>query len=461
MLSLSSMLVGCVMVPAPASVNDAELPVTRAQIRLSPAESVAVIGAPGTDDAEGDPECVRNAIRDATGEMGTTLRVLEPAEFEEFFYPWFDPVRRPQFVDALEAVLQDPTVQQRIAELALRYLISVTGQITKDEIEGPAIPHLLGGVATYHRAYELQAEIWDLREAKSAGQVVVGASGAGAFLGYGFYGMWAIPRAGSAACRGVGRTLAAILTGAELPEQIATLLKSKEKQRAAEEAKLEAEKTARRKTLEASAAQGDRVAIFALAREFDESLYLIAPAEQGDVEAAIELARITGDTRLLEKAASEGDLAAARALAATHGIYAPLTTLASLDSHKVSGNPNAAWGLFKDLYPSSRVEEEVVAWKALCMAAAMNHPAAQSEVGYWHRTDVWENLMDGRAVSLRTADFKPDNRLAYMWYTLAAENGDSDAVRHREYVISADMTPRQIMEAEQMARNWKPGDCPN
>lgn len=461
MLSLSSILVGCVILPAPASVDDAEVPVTRAELKLSPSESVAVIGAPGTDDDEGDPACVRHEIRDATEEMGTTLRVLEPAEFEEFLYPWFDPVRRPQSVDALAAVLQDPAVQQRIAEIALRYLISVTGEITKDELEGPAIPHLLGGVATYYRAYELQAEIWDLREAKSAGQVVVDASGAGAFLGYGFYGLWATPRAGSAACRGIGRTLAAILTGAELPERIATLIEDKEIQRAAEEASREAEKTARRETLEERAAQGDRVAIFALAREFDESLYLIEPAAQGDVEAATELARITGDTRLLEKAASEGDLTAARELAATHGIYTPLTTLASLDAPKVSGDPNAAWALFKDMYPSSRVEEEVVAWKALCTAAGMNHPAAQSEVGYWHRTDVWENLMDGRDVSLRTADFRPDNRLAYMWYTLAAENGDSDAVRHREYVISADMTPLQIMEAEQMAQDWKPGDCPN
>jgi len=47
-----------------------------------------------------------------------------------------------------------------------------------------------------------------------------------------------------------------------------------------------------------------------------------------------------------------------------------------------------------------------------------------------------------------------------MWYTLAASNGNSRAETLRGYV-AAEMTPEEISQAEQMARDWTPGDCPS
>ncbi len=47
-----------------------------------------------------------------------------------------------------------------------------------------------------------------------------------------------------------------------------------------------------------------------------------------------------------------------------------------------------------------------------------------------------------------------------MWYVLADSNGDSNASDGREFV-KADMTPEDIVQAEQMVRDWKPGDCPS
>jgi len=44
---------------------------------------------------------------------------------------------------------------------------------------------------------------------------------------------------------------------------------------------------------------------------------------------------------------------------------------------------------------------------------------------------------------------------AHMWLNLAAAGGDKDAVKARA-VLAARMTPAQIAEAQNMAREWKP-----
>jgi TPR repeat protein len=44
---------------------------------------------------------------------------------------------------------------------------------------------------------------------------------------------------------------------------------------------------------------------------------------------------------------------------------------------------------------------------------------------------------------------------AHMWWNLAAAKGDQDAARNRD-LIAARMTPAQIMEAQRLAREWKP-----
>jgi hypothetical protein len=55
---------------------------------------------------------------------------------------------------------------------------------------------------------------------------------------------------------------------------------------------------------------------------------------------------------------------------------------------------------------------------------------------------------------------RPDDHVAYMWYTLAGANGSPVALHLREYV-ARDMTSTDITKAEQMTRDWKPGDCPS
>jgi len=48
-----------------------------------------------------------------------------------------------------------------------------------------------------------------------------------------------------------------------------------------------------------------------------------------------------------------------------------------------------------------------------------------------------------------------DYALAHMWFNLSGSSGDKDCVKNRN-IVEKKMTPQQIEEAQEMARNWKP-----
>lgn len=59
-----------------------------------------------------------------------------------------------------------------------------------------------------------------------------------------------------------------------------------------------------------------------------------------------------------------------------------------------------------------------------------------------------ENYAFGRGVP-------QDRVLAYMWFTVAADQGHESAARNRDSVAK-DMTPEEILEAARLARDWPP-----
>jgi uncharacterized protein len=53
--------------------------------------------------------------------------------------------------------------------------------------------------------------------------------------------------------------------------------------------------------------------------------------------------------------------------------------------------------------------------------------------------------------------FLQNYTLAHMWFNIGGSNGDKNAVGNIKFVEKK-MTPQQIEKAQEMARNWKPGD---
>ncbi len=208
----------CVMVPVPASLDKVEAPVSREDLRLAPGERVALVGGVDVRDEDQNLTCVRGEMKEAMGPSGS--QVISDQDFRDWFHPWLDAVRRPRTLDELATVLEEPELQQRILRHKLRFLATVRVETTEGALEGPALPHIGGGVASYERRSDLTALLWDLSTATSAGEVHVAASGGGGFVGYGFYGMWTIPRTETAACRALGQALGALLTGREIPPPV-------------------------------------------------------------------------------------------------------------------------------------------------------------------------------------------------------------------------------------------------
>ncbi len=123
-----------------------------------------------------------------------------------------------------------------------------------------------------------------------------------------------------------------------------------------------------------------------------------------------------------------------------------------------NGDGTAAYALYWQLSGERQTFAE--AWRWLCLAANGGHGEAQRSVGNRHRTLTWQSEIERLGWLRDDVGIQQDNRVAYMWYTLADSSGDLSAIWMRAS-IESDMAPDEIAQAEQMARDWKPGDCPS
>ncbi len=92
---------------------------------MEPGEAVTVIsGTVGTAGEGGIASCVRSAMEEA----GPALRNISADEIDDVLTPWFGPGATPTNDESLSALLARPAAKRRIEELAVRYIISVSGR---------------------------------------------------------------------------------------------------------------------------------------------------------------------------------------------------------------------------------------------------------------------------------------------------------------------------------------------
>ena len=121
-----------------------------------------------------------------------------------------------------------------------------------------------------------------------------------------------------------------------------------------------------------------------------------------------------------------------------------------------AGDPDAMYLVYLGLYDA--YSDPVTAWTWLCKAADQGHESARIEVAYWHRQSNWELATSGRIAWLHRAHVHPDDRVAYLWYTLAA-NGNEKRLGIRDDLFTETLSSGEIKEAQDMVNNWKPGEC--
>ncbi len=69
----------------------------------------------------------------------------------------------------------------------------------------------------------------------------------------------------------------------------------------------------------------------------------------------------------------------------------------------------------------------------------------------------YANAQSNLAVLYDDGDGVPQDFVqAHKWYNLAAANGEKKAARLRDTLAEEIMTPAQIIEAQRLARKWKP-----
>lgn len=178
----------CLLPACTTTVVD-ELRTSGSQLDLSGPEAVVVLGRRHSGGYETEPgfiNCIGNRLGRTDG-----MRVINELEFINALYPWFEPRTAPMTTRRLERLWEQPLVQERLAELNLRYIIWIDGSTGTDNRKGSlscaVMPGAAGcfGFATWEKTSTYEAVIWDVATFSERGRVNVDAQGTSYLLAVG------------------------------------------------------------------------------------------------------------------------------------------------------------------------------------------------------------------------------------------------------------------------------------
>ena len=398
---------GCA-VPVPADLNSVEATLP-AVTPVAPNESIAITSVALQ---AGQNDQWTSCITDAFQSHEPPIRLITPSEFHSTVLAHLESATLPRRRGAGERALAQPAIQSSVMRLNLRYAIQISGSSHESEdylVLWPAF--------SVHRHVNLQAAIWDLKEACYLGDIVAVVSGDGFVTFVPFVLVLSVaPMTTSKACDVLGERLVTLLTTGRIPEVDEWLL---------DEANLREQ-----------ARLGSKPAFLELARKHSDLSYLRTHAENGDYEAALILATEFEEPQLLD---AQGDW----------------------NLNRVSGKQAWTWYLIiKENYP---LGHEHLAFKLLCHRADLDVTYAQRFLAEWHVEKSWEPPVTPLYEWARRAGVGPDNRIAYLWWTRASQTRPdlaSDYLSVRD-LLSKAMTPEAIDQAEFLVQNWQPGQCEN
>ena len=176
---------------------------------------------------------------------------------------------------------------------------------------------------------------------------------------------------------------------------------------------------------------------------------LEAPAVAGQLNdglAALDRLDFSAALAALEPLANQGNVEAQVRVGHMYrnGLGAPVNYAKALKLYRSAADQNDARAQFElgklsaDCQGMNVNQSEM--FKLLLRSGEQGYREAQDVLGYMYAYGV---------------SVPADNVNAYLWYDLAAGQGGKDDAEKRE-LISKKMTPEQIAEAQQLAREWKP-----
>ena len=111
------------------------------------------------------------------------FNIISTTEFQNIFYPWFEPSTAPQNIEDLPKVLGKQIIKDKLDELEIKYLVKVTGE-TKTNASSGALSCAAGpggggcfGFAWWDDTSSYEASVWDLSQEATVGSLSANVSG--------------------------------------------------------------------------------------------------------------------------------------------------------------------------------------------------------------------------------------------------------------------------------------------
>ncbi len=202
------LLAGCVPVPVPADIEDVDMPFYEEAL-LAEGEAVTVLSA--AEDRTGRDD-IADCLREGLQEANPPVRVIPAGAFRDTFFPWFEPGKAPKSEEDWAALLARPLVKARVAELNVRFLLEVHGSHTEGGTKG--VEAVAVGAVGAEVRDRVTAKLRDLKRPTSIGAAAVESAGHNVLVHVMIYGIIILPMTETAACRELGRQLAAAFNGA-------------------------------------------------------------------------------------------------------------------------------------------------------------------------------------------------------------------------------------------------------
>ena len=124
-------------------------------------------------------DCLNNSIL----KKQDTFEIIPTRQFQNLFYPRFEPSTAPQSIEDLPKILGNELVKEKLSVMKIKYLIKITGE-TKTNASSGALSCAAGpggggcfGFAWWDDTSAYNASVWDLSQETSVGNVSANVTG--------------------------------------------------------------------------------------------------------------------------------------------------------------------------------------------------------------------------------------------------------------------------------------------
>ena len=124
-------------------------------------------------------DCLNNSIL----KKQDTFEIIPTRQFQNLFYPWFEPSTAPQNIEDLPKILGNELIKEKLSVMKIKYLIKITGE-TKTNASSGALSCAAGpggggcfGFAWWDDTSAYNASVWDLSQETSVGNVSANVTG--------------------------------------------------------------------------------------------------------------------------------------------------------------------------------------------------------------------------------------------------------------------------------------------